>query len=73
MLIGRDGVVRSEVECVVLDVEFGHFLVRDFHVHRIKIAIDLVANLARFRLGATDQLNNHLVTNQRPAQRFCAM
>jgi len=50
LLIGRDGVVFRRVECVILDVEFDHFLVRDFHVLRIKIAIDLVANLVRFRL-----------------------
>ena len=65
---GRDGVVPLGVEFVTLDVEFGHLLVGDLYAFRIKIAIDLAVNFEP-RVGrcAADQLNNHLVTDQRLA------
>ena len=65
-MIGRDGVVPLGVECVALDVEFGHLLIGGFHAFRIKVAIDLAAKLEPgFGCGAADQLNNHLVADQR--------
>jgi hypothetical protein len=58
LLTARDGIVPLVVEYVALDVEFDHLLAKDFHAFRIKVAIDLAANLEpRVGCGAADRLS----------------